>query len=85
MKSAFINMLAVKQRMELYYLAHPGSPSAVRRPRLSMRGRVWTALLGSNLRDGIAGFGPTVEAALKDFDTQYLRALRPPEIPRNRK
>jgi hypothetical protein len=46
-----------------------------------MRGRVWTALLGSNLRDGIAGFGPTVEAALKDFDMQYLRALRPPEIP----
>jgi hypothetical protein len=74
-------MLAVMQRMELYYLAHPGSPSAVRRPRLSMRGKVWTALLGPNLRDGIAGFGPTVEAALKDFDIQYLRTLRPPEIP----
>jgi hypothetical protein len=62
-------------------ITHPGSPSAVRRPRLSHRGKVWTALLGSNLKDGITGFGPTVEAALKDFDLQYLRALRPPEIP----
>ena len=60
-------------------MAHPGSPSAVRRPRLSCRNKEWTARLGSNRRDGIMGFGPTVEAALSDFDTQYLRALRPPE------
>jgi hypothetical protein len=31
------------------------------------------------VRDGIAGFGPTVETALNDFDAQYLRALRPPQ------
>ena len=67
------------QRMELYFMAYPGSPSAVRRPRLSMRGNVWSALPGPNLRDGIAGFGPTAEAALKDFDLQYLRALRATE------
>ncbi len=67
------------QRMELYFMAHPGSPSAVRRPRLSLRGGVWTALLGSNRRNGITGFGTTVEEALGDFDISYLRALRPPE------
>jgi hypothetical protein len=78
--TASISMLAAMQRMELYYSAHPGSPFAVRRPELSMRGKMWTALLGPNLRDGIAGFGPTVEAALKDFDVRYLRALRSPEI-----
>ena len=72
----YLSLLAEMQRTELYYMAHPGSPSAVRRPRLSMRGKVWTALLGSNLRDGIAGFGATVEAALKDFDARYLQALR---------
>ncbi|MGH7981777.1 MAG: hypothetical protein ACREFF_01360 [Candidatus Udaeobacter sp.] len=76
-----IAMLAAMQRMELYYMAHPGSPSAVRRPRLSMRGKMWTALLGSNLRDGIVGLGKTVEAALNDFDAKYLRALRPPDVP----
>jgi hypothetical protein len=72
-----IRMLAAMQRMELYCMAHPGSPSAVRRPRLCRRGKVWTAVLGPNLRDGIAGFGSTVEAALSNFDAQYLQALRP--------
>jgi hypothetical protein len=76
-----IRMLAVLQRLELYYMAHPGSPAAVRRPRLSMRGKMWTAVLGPNLREGIAGFGSTIEGALRDFDDHYLRALRPSEIP----
>jgi hypothetical protein len=76
-----LNRLAAIQRRELYYMAHPGSPSAVRRPRLSMRGKGWAAFLGPCLPDGIAGFGPIVEAALSDFDAQYLRALRPPEVP----
>ena len=76
-----IDMVAAMQRMDLYYMADPGSPSAARRPRLLMRGKMWTALLGSNLRDGIAGFGLTVEAALKDFDAKYLQASRPPDVP----
>jgi hypothetical protein len=70
---------AAIEKLELYFAAHPGSPSAVRRPVLSLNGKVWTALLGPNLREGIAGFGPTVEAALRDFDAQYLNTLRPPE------
>ena len=69
---------AAIEKIELYFAAHPGSPSAVRQPLLSVRGKVWVALLSSNLREGIAGFGPTVEAALSDFDAQYLGALRPP-------
>jgi hypothetical protein len=35
-------------------------------------------LLGKSVRDGIAGFGPTIEAALRAFDAQYLQTLRPP-------
>jgi hypothetical protein len=62
-------------------MVHPGSPSAARRPRLFMWGKGWAALPGPSFREGIAGFGPTVEAALNDFDAQYLRALRPPEVP----
>jgi len=27
---------------------------------------------------GIVGIGPTIEAALRAFDTQYLAGLRPP-------
>ena len=71
--------LAARQRMEMYWEAHPGGPSAVRQPRLFKRGRCWIVLLGPNLRDGMAGFGSTVETALRAFDRNYLDALRPPK------
>jgi hypothetical protein len=64
--------------MELYCVEHPGSPAAVRRPQISMRGGTCVALLGPDLRRGIAGMGSTVRAALRAFDTEYLNALRPP-------
>jgi hypothetical protein len=69
---------AATEQMELYCAAHPGSPSAVRRPRLFIRGELWVALLGPNVEEGIVGIGPTVTAALRAFDSQYLAGLRPP-------
>ncbi len=66
--------LAVMQEMECYCAAHPGSPAAVRRPRLSIRGRTFVALLGPTIEEGIAGFGDSVQAALRAFDTQYSRS-----------
>lgn len=77
-------MLAVIQRMDLYCMAHPGSPSAVRQPRLSFQDKVWTAVLGPSLTEGIAGFGPTIETALSNFDAQYLQALRLRRVSRPR-
>jgi hypothetical protein len=77
MKAKHIDRIAARQRAELYYETHPGSPSAVRMPSLFVRSGIWIALLGRNVRDGIAGFGPTVEAALRAFDSQYLELLRP--------
>jgi len=67
--------LAAMQEMERYCEAHPGSPTAVRRPGLSIRGRTFVALLGPTIEEGIAGFGDSVEAALRAFDTQYSRSL----------
>jgi len=69
---------AAMERMELYCIAHPGSPSAVCRPHLSVRGELWIALLGPSAEEGIVGIGPSVEAALRAFDAQYLAALSPP-------
>jgi hypothetical protein len=69
---------AATEQMELYCGTHPGSPSAVRRPRLFVRNELWIALLGPSFEEGIAGIGPTVEAALRAFDSQYLAGLRPP-------
>jgi len=69
--------LAAMSQMELYCQAHPGSPSAVRQPRLFVRGELWIALLGPSVEEGIVGIGPTVTAALRAFDAQYLAGLRP--------
>jgi hypothetical protein len=66
------------EQMELYCRAHAGSPSAVRRPRLFIRGELWIALLGPSVEEGIVGIGPSVPAALRAFDAQYLAGLRPP-------
>lgn len=69
---------AALEQMKEYCAARPGSPSAVRRPQLFFRGELWIALLGPNLEEGIVAIGPTVAAALRAFDTQYLAGLRPP-------
>ena len=66
------------EEMKEYCAAHTGSPSAVRHPQLFFRGELWIALLGPNLEEGIVGIGPTVAAALRAFDVQYLAGLRPP-------
>jgi hypothetical protein len=66
------------EQMKVYCACHPGSPSAVRRPQLFFRSDLWIALLGPTIEEGIVGIGPTVTAALRAFDTQYLGRLRPP-------
>jgi hypothetical protein len=66
--------------MELYCAVHPHSPSAVRRPSLSVRSGLWIALLGPSVEEGIVGIGSTVAAALRAFDAQYLAGLRPPVL-----
>lgn len=73
-----LDKIAARQRAELYYETHPRSPSAVRGPKIFVRSGVWIALLGHSVRDGIAGFGPTVEAALRAFDARYHETLRQP-------
>jgi len=66
-----------REEMQSYCLAHPRSPSAVRRPQLSSRGDLWIALLGPTVEKGVVGIGPSVEAALRAFDGQYLDFLGP--------
>jgi hypothetical protein len=69
---------AAMEEMQLYCVDHPGSPSAVRRPQIFFRSDLWIALLGPSIEEGIVGIGPTVAAALRAFDAQYLAGLRPP-------
>ena len=72
-------LMAGRERAELYYAAHPRTPSAARRPQLSFRSGTWIALLGRNVEEGIMGLGPTVERALRAFDLRYLDTLRGPQ------
>ena len=78
MSAKFLDTVAARHRAELYCELHPGSPSATRAPKIFIKSGVWTALLGKSVRNGIAGFGPTVETALRAFDQQYLNYLRQP-------
>ena len=65
-----------KSGFAAYCEEHPRSPAATRRPRIMSRGKLWIALLGSTLEDGIAGIGPTVETALHAFDVRYKNTLK---------
>ena len=69
--------VAAMEQLDLYCQAHPGSPAAVRRPRLFVRGDLWIALLGPTVEEGIVGIGASVAAALRAFDVQYLIGLQP--------
>ena len=70
---------AASQRMELYCMKHPGTPSAVRSPKLFFKSGTWVALLGDNIEDGITGFGSSIEGALRAFDLVYRQSLPPAE------
>lgn len=67
------------REMDRYCEMHPGGPAAVRRPQLFTRGANFIVLLGRNVAEGIVGLGRTVPSALRAFELQYLRTLRPPD------
>ncbi len=46
-------------------------PSVLYRPALSVDGDQYCALYGADLVQGVAGFGFTADAAMRDFDTQW--------------
>lgn len=77
-------MLAALERAELYYAAYAGGPAAARRPALSLAAGKWVATLRTARGNSIVGLGETVEAALREFDRQYLAYLRPPADPFHR-
>ncbi len=70
---------AAMQEMARYCERHPGGPVAIRQPKLSVRGSNYIVLLGDSVPTGIVGLGRTVPAALRAFEDQYLRIIRPRE------
>lgn len=48
-------------------------PSVLFRPRVYRDGGAWCALYGENLQEGVAGFGESPDAAVRDFDKEWTR------------
>ena len=52
-------------------------PSVLFRPKLSLDGDMWCALLGDDLQVGLAGFGETPAKAMYAFDAAWLEPIKP--------
>ena len=52
-------------------------PSVVFKPKLSIDGDMWCALLGENLVEGLAAFGETPAAAMTAFDQAFYKEKTP--------
>lgn len=51
-------------------------PSVIYRPKLSIDGNQWCVLYGTNLHDGVAGFGASPEKAMIAFDKEWVKDLK---------
>lgn len=52
-------------------------PSVLFKPTISLDGNMYCALYGEDLMAGIAGFGETMDAAMRDFDQNWLKQKAP--------
>jgi len=52
-------------------------PSVLFRPAVYLDGDMWCALYGEDLVMGVAGFGETPDAAVRDFDETWWKGITP--------
>ena len=64
----------IRRQLRRYFVLHPGSPAAVRRPHIVIDHGRYVALLGKSVGRGIFGFGTSVFSALRSFDELYSRS-----------
>ncbi len=53
------------------------APHFLYKPDLAPDGTMWCALLGSNIMEGVCGFGETPEKAMEDFDRAWREEPTP--------
>jgi hypothetical protein len=76
--SQLSRVIKANHELEEYCALHPGSPVAVRRPRISIRNGMWVAALGNSSAGQMIASGKKLSAVLEAFDRVYLSNLRPP-------
>lgn len=61
----------------LHTFAEQQRPSVLFRPKLMVDGAKYMALYGDDLMTGCAGFGDTPDAAMRDFDKNWVEQRAP--------
>jgi hypothetical protein len=61
----------------LYTQGEQQRPSVLFKPTISLDGNMYCALYGEDLMEGVAGFGDTMEAAMRDFDKNWREQKAP--------
>ena len=51
-------------------------PSTIYKPKIYKDGSLWCALYGSNIQDGVAGFGKSPALACEDFDRMWEEQMK---------
>lgn len=62
-------------RQEYENAVERSRPSAIFRPTLGKDGNMWCALYGSNLMEGVSGFGESPDLAMHDFDRNWCKRI----------
>jgi len=67
-----------QRQMQIYYqdLGYFNTrPSTIQKPKITLDGNKWCALLGTNLQEGIVGFGDSPEESCLDFDRVWSKNI----------
>lgn len=65
----------IKEDVQDYLDANPGSPAARLRPRIGTASGLWLAFAGRELREGNTGLGKTPRDALEDFNRNFMEPI----------
>lgn len=50
-------------------------PSVLFRPKISLDGNMYCALLGDNLQEGVCAFGSSPDEAMRAFDAEWRKRI----------
>lgn len=70
-------MLVMAAEAQLKFQLERLRPSFLFRPKLLLDGNQYCALYGEDIMSGCAGFGDTADAAMRDFDKNWLEQKAP--------
>ena len=80
-REAFCWTAELQNRQNQEYHAERLRPFILYQPKLFRDGNQWCALLGENLQEGVAGFGPSPAKAAWAFDAAWFEEVPAENVP----